>query len=227
MQSNLGSLLAHLEKMPDTSPGEFSYTTTARRIHHAHRALFVGSSVEEISRKIKSAIIEETGMTRPKGAPRVIFSFTGQGAQYPGMAQQLLKENSVFRTELHRLDHVTTSLGFPSAIPFVESEEQDPSVFQPTVVQLASVCVQMAMVKLWESWGIRPSVVVGHSLGEYAALNAAGVLSDVDTIFLVGMRAQLFEKKCTPENMRLHASTRQQKQSLPGQAKEYQSFRNH
>jgi iterative type I PKS product template protein len=198
MQSNLGSLLAHLEKMPDTSPGEFSYTTTARRIHHAHRALFVGSSVEEISRKIKSAIIEETGMTRPKGAPRVIFSFTGQGAQYPGMAQQLLKENSVFRTELHRLDHVTTSLGFPSAIPFVESEEQDPSVFQPTVVQLASVCVQMAMVKLWESWGIRPSVVVGHSLGEYAALNAAGVLSDVDTIFLVGMRAQLLEKKCTP-----------------------------
>ncbi|KAF2844227.1 ketoacyl-synt-domain-containing protein [Plenodomus tracheiphilus IPT5] len=198
MQSNLRLLLAHLEETPDISPGELSYTTTARRVHHPYRVLLVGSSIEEIAHKLNSAILGETGKTRPRGAPQLVFSFTGQGAQYPGMAQQLLRESSVFRNELHHLDQIATSLGFSSVIPFIESTEQDPLVFQPSVVQLASICVQMALVRLWGSWDIRPSAVVGHSLGEYAALNTAGVLSDVDTIFLVGMRAHLLEQKCTP-----------------------------
>ncbi|KAE8825964.1 hypothetical protein PTNB85_08909 [Pyrenophora teres f. teres] len=198
MQSNLRLLFTHLQKTPDISPGELSYTTTARRIHHPHRVLLVGSSIEEISRKLNSAILEEAGKTRPRGAPRLVFSFTGQGAQYPGMAQQLLRESSVFRDELHHLDQIATSLGFSSVIPFIESTEQDPLLFPPSVVQLASICVQIALVKLWDSWDIRTSAVVGHSLGEYAALNAAGVLSDVDTIFLVGTRAHLLEQKCTP-----------------------------
>ncbi|USP77767.1 hypothetical protein yc1106_05041 [Curvularia clavata] len=196
MQGNLRSLLAHLKKMPNVSLGELSYTTTARRIHHPHRVLFIGSSVEEICQQNESAIIHGIGVTRPKGSPRVVFSFTGQGAQYPGMAQQLLQESTVFRNELHRLDYVSEKLGFPSVIPFIESTEQDPTTFQPSVVQLASVCVQLALVKLWGTWGIHPSLVVGHSLGEYAALNTAGVLSDVDTIFLVGMRARLLEERC-------------------------------
>lgn len=197
MQGNLRSLLAHLDKTQDILLGQLSYTSTARRVHHPHRALLVGSSVGEICGKIRSTIREEVGVTRPRGSPRAVFSFTGQGAQYPGMAQQLLRESSIFRNELQKLDHLATSLGFPSVIPFIESTEQNVSVFPPTIVQMASICVQLAVVKLWSAWGIRPFAVVGHSLGEYAALNTAGVLSDADTIFLVGTRAQLLEQKCT------------------------------
>ncbi|EUC44947.1 hypothetical protein COCMIDRAFT_37278 [Bipolaris oryzae ATCC 44560] len=176
MQGNLRSLLAHLKKMPNVSLGELSYTSTARRIHHPHRVLLIGSSVEEIYQQNESAIAQEIGLTRPKGSPRV--------------------ESTIFRNELRRLDYISEKLGFPSVIPFIESTEQDPTTFQPSVVQLASVCVQLAVVKLWGTWGIRPSLVVGHSLGEYAALNTAGVLSDVDTIFLVEMRARLLEENC-------------------------------
>ncbi|KAL5117793.1 fusarubin cluster-polyketide synthase [Pleosporales sp. CAS-2024a] len=199
MQGNLKSLLEHLQSAgKDASLGALSYTTTARRIHHPHRVLLLGATIAEVCDKIKAAIRDNAGVTRPKGSPRVIFSFTGQGAQYPGMAQQLLKESSVFRTELRRLDQIVTSLGFPSPLPFIETQEQDVTLFQPSVIQMASICVQIALVKLWASWNILPTAVVGHSLGEYAALNTAGVLSDADTIYLVGVRARLLETMCTP-----------------------------
>lgn len=54
----------------------------------------------------------------------------------------------------------------------------------------------MALAQLWIFWGISPKAVLGHSLGEYAALNVANVLSVSDTIFLVGRRAELLEKHC-------------------------------
>ena len=56
----------------------------------------------------------------------------------------------------------------------------------------------MALVRLWMLWGILPRSVIGHSLGHYAALNSAGVLSEVDTIYLVGTRAQLLQQNCQP-----------------------------
>jgi iterative type I PKS product template protein len=199
LSGNLKSLLAYFESTPATSLGELSYTTTARRMHHPHRVLFVGSTVDDIVNKITIAIRENTGATRPKGSPRVIFSFTGQGAQYPGMARQLLQESTTFRTELYRLDQIVKSLGFPSPLAVIESQEKDILSFLPTVIQIASVCIQMALAKLWASWNVFPAAVVGHSLGEYAALNVAGVLSDVDTIFLVCTRARLLEEKCTKD----------------------------
>lgn len=58
----------------------------------------------------------------------------------------------------------------------------------------------MALVKLWLSWGVRPAVVIGHSLGEYPALYAAGVLSRDDVIHLVGHRARLLEERCAANN---------------------------
>lgn len=136
-------------------------------------------------------------MTRPKSAPKIVFTFTGQGAQYPGMGKELFENFSLFRTEMRRLEQLGQSLGFPSILPVIQSDEQDISIFAPIVVQLAGVCIQIALSKLWASWNIAPTAVVGHSLGEYAALNIAGVLSDADTIYLVGARAELLQKKCS------------------------------
>ncbi|RBR03687.1 uncharacterized protein FIESC28_11725 [Fusarium coffeatum] len=197
LQGNLRSMLKFLGENPDVSLPELSYTTTARRIHHQHRVLISGSSPSDICGKIETALQNNTGVNRPKAAPKVVFSFTGQGAQYPGMGKQLFEENPFVRKELLQLDQIGQNLGFPSMIPFIESEEQDVAKFAPSLVQLASVSLQITLSKLWASWGIIPSAVVGHSLGEYAALNVAGVLSDTDTLFLVGGRAQLLETKCS------------------------------
>ncbi|KAI2607013.1 ketoacyl-synt-domain-containing protein [Hypoxylon fragiforme] len=199
LQGNLKSLLGFLKENADVSLGQLSYTTTARRIHHQHRVMLSGSSASDISAQIETAIRDQAGMTRPKSTPKVVFTFTGQGAQYPGMAKELYDNFSFFRTEMRRLDRIGQSLGFPSTIPVIESKELDIGIFNPTAVQLASVCMQIALSKLWASWNITPVAVVGHSLGEYAALNAAGVLSDADTIYLVGARATVLQEKCTKD----------------------------
>ncbi|KAF5010178.1 hypothetical protein FDECE_3671 [Fusarium decemcellulare] len=197
LQGNMRSMLKFLKENRDISLGDLSYTSTARRIHHQHRVLLSGATVDDICTKIETALQNNTGVNRPKSAPSVVFTFTGQGAQYPGMGKQLFEENSFVRTELRQLDQIAQNLGFPSMLPVIQSEEQEISKFGPSVVQLASVCLQITLSKLWASWDIHPAAVVGHSLGEYAALNVAGVLSDTDTLFLVGKRAQLLEQKCT------------------------------
>lgn len=196
LQCNLGSMLGFLKQNSDVSLGKLSYTTTARRVHHQHPVMLTGSSVEEVCTQIEAALRDQSGMTRPKSTPKVVFTFTGQGAQYPGMGKQLFESSSLFRTELCRLDRIGKSLDFPSVLPLIQSEEQDNGNFAPIAVQLASVYMQIALSKLWASWNIAPIAVVGHSLGEYAALNVAGVLSDADTVYLVGKRAELLQK-CT------------------------------
>ncbi|KAI1452580.1 polyketide synthase [Annulohypoxylon moriforme] len=205
LQGNLWSLKGHLldgflrNNKEAISVGQLSYTTTARRIHHPHRVMLVGSSVDELLAQIEVALRDQTGMTRPKSkTPKIVFGFTGQGAQFPGMGRQMMETFALFHTELRQLDHVSRSLGFPSIMPvYMAKEDQSLDNFPPLQVQLASVCMQIALARLWASWGILPEAVVGHSLGEYAALNVAGVLSDSDTIYLVGTRAKLLQDLCT------------------------------
>ncbi|KAI1506778.1 ketoacyl-synt-domain-containing protein, partial [Biscogniauxia marginata] len=197
LQGNLKALLGFLKQNSGVDLGKLSYTTTARRTHHQHRVMLTGSSAEELCVQIDAALRDQAGMTRPKNSPKIVFTFTGQGAQYPGMGKELYENFSVFRTEMRRLDRIGQSLGFPSMLPVIQSKEQDIGIFNPTAVQLASVCMQIALSRLWASWNITPVAVVGHSLGEYAALNVAGVLSDADTVYLVGARANLLQQKCT------------------------------
>ncbi|CAK1367940.1 unnamed protein product [Cercospora beticola] len=196
LQGNLQSLRNYLRQNSEVSLSQLSYTTTARRIHHQHRVMLCGKDASELCQQIDKAAEDKVGMTRPKSAPKVLFTFTGNGAQYPGMARELFDNFSVFRKEMRRLDKIGQNLGFPSMLPVIQSTEQDIGMFAPTPVQLATTCMQIALTRLWASFEIRPAAVVGHSLGEYAALNVAGVLSDTDTLYLVGKRAQLLEAKC-------------------------------
>ncbi|KAL4758755.1 ketoacyl-synt-domain-containing protein [Aspergillus foveolatus] len=196
LQGNLQSLLGYLRQNPDVCLGQLSYTTTARRMHHPHRAALTGKSVGEICTQIETALSDGMGMKRSKNRPKVVFTFTGQGAQYPGMGREYFEYFSVFRTEICRLDQIGQSLGFPSVLPVMQSAERDIGLFSTTAVQLASVYMQVALCKLWASWNITPTAVLGHSLGEYAALHIAGVLSEVETIYLVGKRAVLLQEKC-------------------------------
>lgn len=198
VQGNLKALLEYLRENPDASLGSLSYTTTARRVHYQHRVMLSGSRVQDICTQIETALEKNAGVTRPKSAPQFVFTFTGQGAQYPGMGKELLAHFGVFRNAMNRLDQICQGLGFPSVLPvLLADEEQDINTLAPVAVQLASVCMQIALTKLWKSWNIAPVAVVGHSLGEYAALNYASVLSDADTLYLVGKRAEFLQRKCT------------------------------
>lgn len=196
LQKNIQKLSSYLEMKPDTSLPSLSYTTTARRTQQLYRVSFAVSSILEAKEALRSAqseIIKPVSMKPPK----VVFVFTGQGAHYPSLGKQLFEDSRQFRSDIMDFDRIGRSQGFPSFLPLLDGAVTDATLFSPFVLQLGQTCIQMALARLWLSWGISPRAALGHSLGEYAALNVAGVLSVSDTIFLVGRRAELLEKYCT------------------------------
>ncbi|KAJ5575635.1 hypothetical protein N7535_002561 [Penicillium sp. DV-2018c] len=181
---NDASLLANL-----------SYTTTARRIHHPFRVAVTGSTLDDVRSALAPIVNRESISPAPVNAPGIGFVFTGQGAQYAGMGRQLYESCSQFRSHIQHFDCLGQSHGFPSIVPLIDGSVPIEEL-SPVVTQLGTTCVQMALTKYWISLGVVPTFVLGHSLGEYAALNAAGILSSGDTIYLAGRRAQLLTEKC-------------------------------
>ena len=198
LKKNIRGLIAHLSSSEVALP-ELSYTTTARRMHHQHRVSVASTTIEGLKSQLKKVIDNDPGCKRVVPPKKMLFAFTGQGSQYPGMGKELLESLGVFRDQIIRFDQLARRLGFPGIMSlFIASSGDDLANYPPVVVQLANCCMQIALARIWISWGITPTAVVGHSLGEYAALNISGVLSDSDTVFLVGRRAQHLQELCQP-----------------------------
>ncbi|GIZ44770.1 hypothetical protein CKM354_000795900 [Cercospora kikuchii] len=199
LRANVQALWSHITATDAPLPA-ISYTTTARRMHHHYRFSVLANDVHQLKDQLSLALASsEFGTERIRPPKQMVFAFTGQGSQYPGMGKELLETLGVFRDQIVHFDGLSQRLGFPTFLPLLRaSGGDDLAAYPPVVVQLANTCMQIALARIWISWGITPTAVVGHSLGEYAALNIAGVLSDSDTIFLVGRRAQLLQDVCDP-----------------------------
>ena len=198
MKGNLERWIAYLDRNPHISMADLSYSATARRYHHNHRVAIAASDAAQV-RKQLAFYLDSVDSHKPipaTGAPPVAFAFTGQGSSYKSMVVELFHDCPFFRAQILHLDSLAQGQGFPSFIPQMDGSHPQDHAHSPVVTQLALVCIEIALAKYWESLGVKPNVVIGHSLGEYAALHVAGVLSASDTIFLVGQRAKLLEERC-------------------------------
>jgi naphtho-gamma-pyrone polyketide synthase len=196
---NIKNLIGYIAENKNVDLPSLSYTTTARREHYSYRAIVACSDLQSVE-----AALSKTLQSEPVAAPtspQMVFAFTGQGSHYTAMGQQLYKTNSQFGADIRRFDLLARNQDLPSIMPLVDGSIEIEKL-SPVVVQTGAVCVQMALVRMWQSWGIKPTAVIGHSLGEYAALQAAGILSINDAIFLTGTRAKCLEAHCT---MNTHA----------------------
>lgn len=194
LKANLRRLIQYIDERGPVRLADLSYTTTARRIHHNYRVAFSCNSIAK-AREMLASKLDDSIDPVVSVPPKIAFVFTGQGSHYRFLAKQLYENSTQFRSDLLSFDNIGYNQGFPSFLPLVlaDSDLKDAS---PMVLQLGLCCIQMALTRLWSSWGIEPDIVLGHSLGEYAALNAAGVISVSETIFLVGERARLLQDKC-------------------------------
>ena len=194
LKQNISNLVNYLGQNDDISLPSLAYTTTARRLQHNYRVAVIASDISEVSGLLRSQVkesYEPVGLVPTK----VGFVFTGQGSQYAGIAQQLYNDLPLFKSSVDRLDDIAQKHGFPSIMPLVDGD--DTLSLSPVIIQLGIACIEISLHRVWEAWGIKPTVVLGHSLGEYAALYVAGVISASDMVFLVGRRAQLLEQHCT------------------------------
>ncbi|KAK9417967.1 putative Polyketide synthase [Seiridium unicorne] len=196
MIRNAEGLVQWMEENPSTPVCDVAYTSTARKIQHYWRMNVSVSNLFEAAQAIKDRLKSTFVPVSPE-QPKVAFMFTGQGSHYAGLGKELYAHFSIFRTAIDEYNQLAQIHGFPSFLPLIDGSEPEVQKLSPVVVQLGLCSFEMALAKLWASWGILPGAVLGHSLGEYAALNVAGVLSASDTIYLVGARAQLLVEKCT------------------------------
>ncbi|MEK2479518.1 aminotransferase class III-fold pyridoxal phosphate-dependent enzyme [Streptomyces noursei] len=126
--------------------------------------------------------------------PSVVFLFPGQGAQYAGMTRELYGCEPVFREAMDACAALVAHAGGPDLLEGLYGEAasaEAADLADTRWTQLALFAVGYALARTWESWGVRPAVMAGHSIGEYVAACLAGVFSLEDAVRLVTRRAEL------------------------------------
>jgi iterative type I PKS product template protein len=193
LEANKSRLREYLIQHPQTPLPHLAYTTTARRIHQVQRDAFVASTVPDLLRQIERATFPATKATS------VVFAFTGQGAQHVGMGGKLYRTSPTFRRHLDSYQALCDAQGLDCQVLNVirQGDSASTGANMDRDLQVATVALEIALAHYWQSLGLRPSLLVGHSLGEYAALCIAGVLSVGDALALAYERASLIFK-CPP-----------------------------
>ncbi|KAK4182884.1 hypothetical protein QBC35DRAFT_139663 [Podospora australis] len=201
LRGNVAALLGYLDANPDTRLKDAAYTTSARRIHHHIRIAEAVPDTTRLRGVLRDMVGDDATLDAhafhvAKQKKKVVFAFSGQGCFYRGAAAALCERAPDFTELIVQLDRVVVQLGFPSVRAAVLDTATVEGNDSPLVTQLAMVVLQIALARYWALIGIIPDAVIGHSLGEYAALCTAGVLSAADALFLVGRRAELTAAAC-------------------------------
>lgn len=176
-------------------------TAGVGRSHLAERLAIVAADAREAAEVLEAVAAGKehpslkTGRASPGNPTDVVFLFTGQGAQYPGLGARLYDLSPVIRRVL---DHCDAVLGADAdgrtLLSVLREASEDSPIHETRWTQPATFAVQMALVELWTSWGVKPAAVLGHSAGEYAAACAAGVFSLDDGLRLIAERGRLMHR---------------------------------
>lgn len=191
-------LAAHLRANPDANLADVAFTLKEGRRAFEHRRVLVAESPAQAAAMLEAGDPRRVFTQRRVGdAPGIVFMFPGGGAQYVNMARDIYETEPVFAEWMDRglaalgaQESAIRALWLPSPGEEVAAAEQlrKPSLQLPLIL-----IVEVALARLWESWGIVPSALIGHSMGENAAACVAGVMSIEEAVGLVNLRGQLFD----------------------------------
>src|SRR5271163_3637039 len=191
-----------LSTNPEVDIAEVCFTAGVGRSHFEHRAALVVETVQSASEglpelaenRLRPGVVRGECTDRPTTA----WLFTGQGSQYPGMARELFDAEPVFAETVKRCaDAVSEILPRPLLEVVFATDRETGGVAGETLkhtsfAQPTLFAIEMGLARLWQSWGIEPDVVLGHSVGQYAAACVAGVFSLEDGARLMAERGRLF-----------------------------------
>ncbi len=197
-----GDLADFLEAPDPPNLADVAYTLARGRRGFRHRRALVAASAEEALEALVTA--DSEGVVTDEAldpAPGVAFLFAGGGSQYPGMGRDLYREEPLYREvvddclsmlEPELSSHVRTLLLEAPEDP-QELQAAREAMERPSLALPALFITQLAQARLWMSWGVRPTSLLGHSMGEYTAACLSGVLSRAHALSMVVVRGRLFE----------------------------------
>ena len=174
-------------------------TAGERRSHYDHRLALTGSTVAQMVTQLRAFLDGDVASAasghRPAGGtPQVAFVFSGQGPQWAGMGRELAAREPVFHDALAAIDARFRALSNLSVLDAINAPAETSRIMETEIAQPAIFAIQVALAALWEQWGVTPDAVVGHSIGELAALYVAGVLSLDDAVRIVHHRGRIMQR---------------------------------
>ncbi|MFE0421754.1 SDR family NAD(P)-dependent oxidoreductase [Streptomyces sp. NPDC058953] len=187
--------LVNGESAPRLADIAFSLADT--RAHLRHRAVITAGTRQELGDRLAALAAGKDGPGTVRQTPgagadqrRLVWVFPGQGSQWLGMGMELYDTEPVFR---HHLDACAKALS-PwvtwDLLAVLRGDTGAPDLTELGVVQPALWAVMISLARLWESYGITPDAVIGHSQGEIAAAHIAGALTLQDSARIVALRSQ-------------------------------------
>lgn len=191
-----GRAETYLTRNAHQSLADVAYTANVGRSHFEERLAVIAANGDEARDALSAWLRGEApvnvieGTAAGENPPEVVFLFTGQGAQYAGMGRDLYETQPVFRRALDRCDTILREhLNGTSILDIIFGDDGRIDLTQYT--QPALFALEYGLGMLWRSWGIRPSAVMGHSVGEYVAACVAGLFSLEDGLKLIAARGRL------------------------------------
>ncbi len=185
----------------ESSLQEICYSASVRRNHHDYRLAVCGVSPAQLIHGLEAFLKGETrtgmssGRKASTGRRKLVFVFSGQGSQWFGMGRMLLHQEAAFREAIERCElafrpYIEWSLlAELTAVDAAESRLSEVDAIQPTLF-----AIQIGLAALWRSWGIEAEAVVGHSMGEVAAVYVSGALTLEDAAKVICIRSQLVKR---------------------------------
>ncbi|WP_040897601.1 type I polyketide synthase [Xenococcus sp. PCC 7305] len=198
----------YLQSNPDVEVANLCFTANTGRSHFNHRlAIPAASSVElqekltdYLSGKSSSGLVSSSIEKSQKN--KLAFLFTGQGSQYEGMGRELYQTQPIFRSTLDHCARILQPYLGDNLIniiyPHGSADNGTSSLNQTKYTQPAIFALEYSLAQMWLSWGIKPDLLMGHSVGEYVAAAIAGVFSLEDGLKLIAERGALMQ--ALPQN---------------------------
>ncbi|KAL9110821.1 MAG: hypothetical protein Q9227_004621 [Pyrenula ochraceoflavens] len=186
------SLRSRLDGLPDLNPYDLAYTLIHRRSKFSHRGFAITKSLADRKEALRLEI-ETFGDAITRVQP-LAFVFSGQGAQWPCMGQELIQQYPTYRRAIMDMDIVLSSLQIAptwSLLDIIMQPRKASQLHLASHSQPASTATQIALVILFREWGIEPMAVIGHSSGEIAAAFAAGHITASEAIQIAYLRGHV------------------------------------
>jgi acyl transferase domain-containing protein/NADP-dependent 3-hydroxy acid dehydrogenase YdfG/acyl carrier protein len=184
----------HAEALAD---GDVDIATHCRsavvhRSHHRLRAAFPAGDRAVLIDSLRAYSAEDAAAVEPAlERPKLLFVYTGMGPQWWAMGRELLVSSKVFREAAEECDDAFGECSGWSILSELLADESNSAMARTEIAQPANALLQVALTRLWRTWGVQPDAVLGHSVGELGAAYAAQALSLHDTMVVAYHRSRL------------------------------------